>query len=77
MPKKVRLLGLKVAFSASLYDRKIRIIDSEVLASGKTKDLLSSMKRFVEDDRVLIITGYKVDTNFERAASNLKNVKVV
>jgi ribosomal protein L4 len=41
MPKKVRLLGLKVALTASLYDRKVRIIDSEVVSSGKTRELLA------------------------------------
>lgn len=40
LPKKIRLLGLKIALTAAVYDGRVRIIDSETVENGKTKELV-------------------------------------
>lgn len=71
--EKVRLLGLKTLLSARLYEEKIVLIDSETIEFGKTKYLKEIMKPFGED-RLLFLTGFEFDKNFELAAANIPNL---
>ncbi len=71
--EKVRLLGLKTILSARLYEEKIILIDSEELEYGKTKFLKEIIKPFKED-KLLFLTGFEMDKNFELAAANIPNL---
>jgi large subunit ribosomal protein L4 len=68
--EKVRLLGLKTLLSARLFEEKIILIDSEKLDYGKTKYLNEIISPF-KQDRLLFLTPFEVDKNFELAASNI------
>ena len=71
--KKVRALGLKMALSSKLADKKLVIIDTEKLSTPKTKDLKTKLDSFGWK-KVLFITGDKVDENFALACKNLIKV---
>ena len=74
--EKIRLLALKTLLSARLYEEKIVLIESEAIEHGKTKYLNEIVQPF-KQDKLLILTGFEVDKNFELAAANLKNVNHV
>jgi large subunit ribosomal protein L4 len=65
--EKVRLTGLKTLLSARLYEEKIILIDSESLEFAKTKFLNEIIKPF-KTDRLLFLTGFESDKNFQLAA---------
>lgn len=71
--KKVRALGLKMALSSKLADKKLVIIDTEKLSSPKTKELKTKLDSFGWK-KVLFIAGEKVDDNFALACKNLIKV---
>lgn len=71
--EKVRILGLKTLLSARLYEEKIVLIDSEVLEYGKTKFLKEIIKPF-GNDKLLFLTGFEFDKNFELASGNIPNL---
>lgn len=71
--EKTRLLALKTLLSARLYEEKIILIDSEVLDYGKTKYLHEIIAPF-KQDKLLMLTGFEIDKNFELAAQNIQNL---
>jgi len=74
--EKIRLLALKTLLSARLYEEKIVLIESEAIEHGKTKYLNEIVQPF-KQDKLLILTGFEVDKNFELAAANIKNLNHV
>lgn len=76
LPKKVRKLGLKIALSSKLADKKLIIIDRAVLSEPKTALLNVKLRNF-ESKSILLIDGKVVDKNFMAAANNLMNVNVL
>lgn len=71
--EKVRLLALKTLLSARLYEEKLILIDTESLDYGKTKYLNEIITPF-KQDRLLLLTGFDVDRNFELAAQNMQTL---
>ena len=71
--EKVRMIGLKTLLSARLYEEKIILIDTESIEFAKTKFLSEIIKPF-KTDKLLFLTGFDLDKNFERAASNIDNL---
>lgn len=65
--EKVRMIGLKTLLSARLYEEKIILIDTESIEFAKTKFLNEIIKPF-KTDKLLFLTGFDLDKNFERAA---------
>lgn len=76
LPKKVRKLGLKIALSSKLAEKKLIILDRAVLSEPKTALLNLKLKNF-EGKSILLIDGKSIDQNFKRAAENLMHVDVL
>lgn len=76
MPRKIRLQALKVMLSAKLSEGKIRIVDTEKIEAPKTKLVAQMTDQYDEKTRLLIVTGYSVDTNFKIAYKNIPTIDV-
>lgn len=75
LPKKMRRLGLKSAFSAKVRDNEMIVLDELKLASPKTKEMIQILENIkVSNKKVLIVTG-DVEKNVVIAANNIANVK--
>lgn len=76
LPKRVRTLGLKTAFSAKKAEGKLFIFENCKLEDKKTNTL--SMKLSAMGiANALIIDGKTIDCNFFHAASNISNIDVL
>jgi len=76
LPKKVRKLGLKIALSSKLADKKLIILDRAVLSEPKTSILNAKLKNF-ETRSILLIDAKTIDNNFMCAAENIVNINVL
>jgi large subunit ribosomal protein L4 len=76
LPKKVRALALKHALSAKAKDASLIVVDEVTLAQPKTKVLVERFGKLGLAN-ALIIGGSEIETNFQRAARNIKNVDVL
>lgn len=74
VPKKVRRLALKSAFTSKVNDKEIIILDSLSLDAPKTKDMIKILKNINAADKALIVMADK-DENIVRSASNIPKVK--
>ena len=72
--KKIRTLGLKMALSSKAMDGSLIVMDSIVVAEGKTKSLALSLAKLGFSKRTLVIDGTQVEQSFALAASNLIGV---
>lgn len=70
--KKVRALGLKMALSSKLEDKKLVVIDTEKCATPKTKDLKTKID-VLGWKKPLFIGGEVLDSNFVLALKNIIN----
>ena len=70
--KKVRALGLKMALSSKLEDKKLVVIDTEKCATPKTKDLKTKID-VLGWKKSLFIGGEVLDSNFVLALKNIIN----
>ena len=70
--KKVRALGLKMALSSKLEDKKLVVIDTEKCATPKTKDLKTKID-VLGWKKPLFIGGEILDGNFVLALKNIIN----
>ena len=73
--KKVRALGLRSALSAKQAAGKIIVLD-QLVSEGKSSALRGQLDALGASN-ALIIGGAEVDTNFGRAAANLKHIDVL
>ena len=76
LPKKVRALGLRHALSAKAKASDLIIIDDLAAKEAKTKQLVSQFAKLGLEN-ALLIGGADIDTNFQRAASNIPNIDVL
>ena len=75
LPKKVRRLALKSAFSAKVMENEMIVLDELTLAAPKTKDMVKILNNIkVSGKKVLIVTG-DVEQNVVKATSNLEGIK--
>ena len=75
LPKKVRRLALKSAFSAKVIENEMIVLDELTMAAPKTKDMLNILNNIkVSGKKVLIVTG-DVEMNVVRATKNIEGVK--
>ncbi|MDR1009187.1 MAG: 50S ribosomal protein L4 [Rickettsiales bacterium] len=70
LPKKIRALGLKMALSAKLADKKLLVIDTDKLAAPKTKDVKAKLDA-MKLAKVLFVSGAEVDKNFALSIANI------
>lgn len=73
--KKVRKLGIKSALSDKFKLGKLVILDS-LKCDGKTSSLKKNFDKLGVDN-ALIISGEKIDVNFVKASSNIKNLDIL
>lgn len=76
LPKNVRRLGVMHALSSKFNEGRLIIIDSLTLTEPKTTILAKKLKNF-EGKSFFIIDGSNVENNFQLAARNIVNVRVV
>lgn len=62
--------------SAKLAEGKLRIVTKEGLEEGKTKSLAKILKLYGSEAKILFITGYKPEPNFEIASQNIKDFEI-
>jgi large subunit ribosomal protein L4 len=76
LPKKVRMLGLKMALSSKVKDGSLIILDSEKLSVVKTKDMASKLKK-LNLDSALFVGGDVLDENFKKSVANIPHIDVL
>jgi large subunit ribosomal protein L4 len=76
LPKKVRVLALKLALSVKARDSRIVVLDRAELDTPKTKALLESFGKLGLSN-ALIIGGAEVQDNFRLAARSIPNIDVL
>ena len=74
VPKKIRRLAMKSAFSSKLADSKIVVVDALDFDTMKTKNMVDFMKAIKVSDSALVVLGGK-NENVEKASRNLPTVK--
>ena len=73
LPKKIRVLGLKMALSSKAKDGSLVIIDSEKLAAAKTNAFAKQLKKLGLTS-ALFVGGAELDAIFKMSAANIANV---
>ncbi len=76
LPKKVRLLGLKMALSSKLKNSELVILSKAKIDNPKTSELNEKI-RSLGWKKTLVIDGPEVDENFARAARNIPDLDVL
>ncbi len=76
LPKKMRLLALKMALSSKQANKQLLVLDKANAKDSKTAGL---RKQFIKlgISNALIIDGTQIDANFARAAGNIANIDVL
>jgi large subunit ribosomal protein L4 len=74
VPKKIRRLAMKSAFSSKMADTKIVVVDALDFDTMKTKNMVDFMKAIKVSDSALVVLGGK-NENVEMSARNLPTVK--
>lgn len=75
LPKKVRRLGLISALSQKQADGKLVVIDSLAGATGKTKDMVATLKARGWTSALMV--DQTVDAGFQRASANIIGIDVL
>lgn len=76
MNKKERRLALKSALSYKVIDSELKVLDTLVLSSSKTKGMLDVMKGLKLEDSVLFVVNELTD-ELILASRNIKGIKVI
>lgn len=76
LPKKVRRLALKSAFSDKVLNEKFLVLDKIEIEAPKTKKMIEIMKNLNIDEKTLIVLDQR-DLNVEKSANNIKGIKVL
>ena len=76
LPKKIRVLGLKMALSSKFKDSDLLVVKSEKLSETKTASFAKTLKK-LGIDSALFVCGTSIDSNFRKSISNLINIDVL
>ncbi|MFD2043176.1 50S ribosomal protein L4 [Ornithinibacillus salinisoli] len=76
LPKKVRRLALKSAFSSKVKEESLVVLESLSFDVPKTKEVVNMLAALNVNEKALIVTADK-DENVFRSANNLQGVKVL
>ena len=76
LPKKVRVLGLKMALTSKREAGDLIVLDGAKFAEGKTKKAVASFGKLGLKS-ALIVDGPEFDTGFERAARNIPHIDLL
>ncbi|HLS08831.1 50S ribosomal protein L4 [Lentibacillus sp.] len=76
LPKKVRRLALKSAFSSKVEEDNLVVLEDIAIDAPKTKEVVKMLNALNVDTKALIVTADK-DENVTRSANNLPNAHVL
>lgn len=76
LPKKIRVLGLKMALSSKIKNGDLLIIDSEKLSVAKTGAFSKQLKN-LNLSSALFVGADKLDDNFKKSTANIPNIDVL
>lgn len=76
LPKKIRVLGLKMALSSKLKEGSLIVIDSEKLSVSKTNAFAKQLKK-LNLSSALFVSGAETDSNFKKSTANIVNIDVL
>lgn len=74
IPKKVKQLAIKSVLSQKNNENRIKVVEDFTVNSGKTKDLLKILKKFVKNERTVLILNDN-DNMIKRAGNNIPWLK--
>lgn len=74
LPKKVKRLALKSAFSAKVADNNLIVVDNIAVEGYKTKDVAEMLSNLGADKKALIVMP-EVDAKLIKSAANIPGVK--
>ena len=74
VPKKIRRLAMKSAFSTKLADTKVFVVDALDFDTMKTKNMVNFLDAIKVTDSALVVLGGK-NENVELASRNIPTVK--
>ena len=74
VPKKIRRLAMKSAFSSKMADSKVFVIEGLNFDSMKTKNMVEFLKAIKVEDTALVVLEGK-NENVEKSARNIPTVK--
>ena len=72
LPKKVRMLALKTAFSAKQASGELIVIDNAKMDAPKTRALKDALAKF--DGKSILVMDVAIDGNLQLAANNIAGV---
>lgn len=76
LPKRVRILGLKMALSAKAREGSLVVLEAAEAKTPKTKELAKRIEK-LGWKRALVIDGAEISENFRLAARNLRNLDIL
>lgn len=76
MPKKMRRLAIKSAYSAKVRDNELLVVDALSLSAPKTKEFARILKNLNADRKALVIIGEENET-LHLSSRNIPGVKLV
>lgn len=76
MPKQKRRVALCSALSAKVRDDAFRVIDDFDITQPKTREMVTLIKRFTEESKVLLVVG-EANEALTLSARNIPKVKVL
>jgi large subunit ribosomal protein L4 len=76
LPKKVRVLGLKMALSSKAKESGLVMLDSEKMPAVKTAAAAKILKK-MKLDSALFVSGGAPDENFKKSVANIPNIDVL
>ena len=74
VPKKIRRLAMKSAFSSKMADSKVFVIEGLNFDSMKTKNMVEFLKAIKVEDTALVVLDGK-NENVEKSARNIPTIK--
>jgi len=76
LPKKIRKLGLKIAVSEKIRQKKVLVVDNLKFESSKTKDMINVLNK-LDLTRPLFVDSHEFEFNFLNSSYNLCDVNLL
>ncbi len=77
MPKKMKRAAMKSLLSLACQENRMVVVEDFTIESGKTKDMASILKNFVEDASRTVLIMKDDDNMIRRASRNIPNLHVL
>ncbi len=77
MPKKMKRAAMKSLLTLACQENRMVVVEDFTIESGKTKDMASILKNFVEDASRTVLIMKDDDSMIRRASRNIPNLHVL